>query len=156
MTDAAAGPLGHAGGVSDEELIAMMAVTVRVACRQLTDAQLAALSASVAQAATMPAKPGWDRKAIAHAQAIALLGDMTREPALIRAAGLAAGWTYDLALATGLAADGIICASRRRLLHHLRLRDADAAEQEIDKHLRVLSVMARLSAGGTRPASATA
>jgi hypothetical protein len=140
--------------VSDEELIAMMAVTVRVACGQLTDAQLAALSSSVAQAAALPAKPGWDRKAIAHAEALAMLGDVTREPALIRAAGLAAGWTYDLALAAGLAADGIILASRRRLLHHLRLGDAGAAEQEIDKHLRVLSVMARLSAGGTRPATA--
>lgn len=145
---------GTLAGMSDEELIAMMAVTVRVACAQLTDTQLAALSSSVAQAAALPARPGWDRKAVAHAEAIALLGDLTREPALIRAAGLAAGWTYDLALATGPAADGLIVASRRRLLHHLRLGEGGAAEKEMDKHLRVLSVMARLSAGRKRPASA--
>jgi hypothetical protein len=44
---------------------------------------------------------------------------MTGDPALIWLVGLAAGWTYDLAVAAGPAADGIILASRRRLLRPL-------------------------------------
>jgi GntR family transcriptional regulator, transcriptional repressor for pyruvate dehydrogenase complex len=134
--------------VTDEDLIAMLAVATRIACRCMTDAQLTALSSYVAQAAAMPAKPYWDRKAVAHAEAIGLLGDMTGDPVLTRLADLAVGWTYDLAVAAGPAADGIILNSRRRLLGHLAAGDADSAGQEIEKHLRVLRVMERLSRGG--------
>jgi GntR family transcriptional repressor for pyruvate dehydrogenase complex len=137
--------------VTDEELIAMLAVTVQLACRRMTPSQLAALSDSVAQAESVPAKPWWDRKAVAHAEMIGMLGDVTGDAALIRLAGLAAAWTYDLAVAAGPVADRIILASRRRLLCHLRAGDADAAAREIEDHLRVLSFMERLSRGaGTR------
>jgi GntR family transcriptional repressor for pyruvate dehydrogenase complex len=133
--------------VTDEDLIAMLAVTARTACHRMTTCQLAVLSGSVAQAESMPAKPFWDRKAVAHAEAIGLLGDMTGDPVLTRLAGLAVGWTYDLAVAAGPAADGIILNSRRRLLRHLRAGDAEAAGQELEKHLRVLRFMERLCRG---------
>src|ERR1700756_660474 len=106
--------------VTDEDLIAMLAVTARTACRRMTAGQLGALSGSVAQAESLPARPYWDRKAVAYAEAIRLLGDMTDDPVLIRLAGLAAGWTYDLAVAAGPRADGIILGSPRRLLRYLR------------------------------------
>jgi len=125
----------------------MLAVTARTACHRMTTCQLAVLSGSVAQAESMPAKPFWDRKAVAHAEAIGLLGDMTGDPVLTRLAGLAVGWTYDLAVAAGPAADGIILNSRRRLLRHLRAGDAEAAGQELEKHLRVLRFMERLCRG---------
>jgi hypothetical protein len=133
--------------VTDEQLIQLMAATVRAGCGRMTADQLAALAASVARAESLPARPWWDRKAVAHAETIGMLGVVTGDPALIWLAGLAAGWTYDLATAAGVAADGVILASRRRLLHALHASDADAAAQEIEKHLRVLSFMARLSSG---------
>jgi len=131
--------------VTDEELIELMAVTVQLGCARMTAAQLVAFSDCVARAEALPARPWWDRKAVAHAEAIGLLGEMTGEPALIRLAGLAAGWTYDRALAAGRAADQIILGSHRRLVDHLQAGDADAAAREISKQLRVLGFMARLS-----------
>ena len=136
--------------MTDEQLIQSMAAIVRAGCGRMTAAQFAALTASVAQAESLPARPWWDRKAVAHAETIAMLGVMTGDPALIRLAGLAAGWTYDLAMAAGVAADGGILASRRRLLHDLKAADAESAAQEIEKHLRALRFMARLSAGHER------
>ena len=133
--------------VTDEDLIAMLAVTARKACRRMTAGQLGALSGSVAQAESLPARPYWDRKAVAYAEAIRLLGDMTDDPVLIRLAGLAAGWTYDLAVAAGPGADGIILGSRRRLLGHLRAGDAEAAGLEVENHLRALRFMERISRG---------
>ena len=133
--------------VTDEDLIAMLAVTTRTACRRMTIGQFGALSGSVAQAESLPARPYWDRKAVAHAEAIRLLGDMTGDPVLIRLAGLGAGWTYDLAVAAGPRADGIILGSRRRLLGHLRAGDAEAAGFEIENHLHVLSFMEQISRG---------
>ena len=128
----------------------MLAVTTRAACRHMTSCHLAALTDGVAQAESLPAKPHWDRKAVAHAAVIGMLGDATGDPVLVRLAGLAAGWTYDLAVAAGPAADAIIRSSRRRLLGYLRAGDADAAAQEVEKHLQVLSMMERLAHGGSR------
>jgi DNA-binding GntR family transcriptional regulator len=136
--------------VTDEQLIQLMAAAVRAGCARMTADQLGALAASVAQAESLPARPWWERRAVAHAETIGLLGTMTGDPALTRVAGLAAGWTYDLAMAAGVAADAIILASRRRLLRDLRASDADAAGREIERHLRALSFMARLSAGDGR------
>jgi DNA-binding GntR family transcriptional regulator len=135
--------------VTDEELIGILAVTARLACRRMTPGHLAALSGSVAQAELVSARPHWDRKAVAHAEAIEMLGAATGDPVLRRVAGLAAAWTYDLAVAAGPGADGIIRGSRRRLLGHLRSGDAEAAGREMEHHLRVLSFMERLSRGGT-------
>src|ERR1700745_737457 len=134
--------------VTDEDLIAMLGVTARTACRRMTTGQLGALSGSVAQAELLPAKPYWDRKAVAHAEAIRLLGDVTGDPVLIRLAGLGAAWIYDLAVAAGPRADRMILSFRRRLLGHLRAGDAEAAGLEIENHLRVLCFMERISRGG--------
>jgi DNA-binding GntR family transcriptional regulator len=133
--------------VTNEQLIGMLAVTTRAACNRMTAYHLAVLTDGVAQAESLPAKPYWDRKAVAHAAVIGMLGDATGDPVLVWLSGLAAGWTYDLAVTAGPAADGIILGSRRRLLAHLRAGDAEAAAQEIEKHLRVLSMMERLARG---------
>ena len=134
--------------MTEDELIAMMGVVVRTGCRRMTSSQLAALSESVTHTESMLAKPWWDRKAVAHAEAIVIIGDLTSDPTLTRVADLAAGWTYDLAIAAGPVVDGVILASRRRLLFHFRARDPDAAEHEIERHLRVLRFMGQLSGRG--------
>lgn len=139
--------------VTDEDLIAMLAITARTACRRITPGQLASFSGSVAQAESLPAKPYWNRKAVAHAEVIGILGDVTGDPVLMRLAGLAVGWTYDLAVAAGPGADGIILGSRRRLIGHLRAGEVDAAGQEIESHLRVLAFLGRLSRSGRSKAA---
>jgi DNA-binding GntR family transcriptional regulator len=136
--------------VTDEELIGMLAVTARIACRRMTSGHLDALSGNVARAESVPARPYWDQKAVAHAEVIGMLGAVTGDPVLKRLAGLAVGWIYDLAAAAGPGADGIILGSRRRLLYHLRAGDAEAAGQELETHLRALTFMARLARAGTQ------
>jgi hypothetical protein len=136
--------------VTGEELIVMLAVTVEVACQRMTPSHLAALSASVGQAASLPARTSWERKAVAHAQTIGMLGDATGDLVLARAAGHAAGYAYVLALSAGPAADGIIRNGCLRLLGHMRTGDADAAGHEIEQTLRVLRFMARLARSRTR------
>jgi hypothetical protein len=66
----------------------------------------------------------------------------------------ASGWLYDLLMRVGPRADGIILSSRRRLLRHLKLRDADGAAREMEHHLTGLRYMGRL-ARGTISGSAT-
>lgn len=137
--------------MTDEQLIGMLAVTTQLACHRMTPGHLAALSDGVASAESLSARPHWDRKAVAHAAVIGMLGDATEDPVLIKVAGLAAGLTYSLAATAGPAADRIILGSRQRLLGHLRAGDAEAAGQEIEKHLRVLTTMERLFRAGSGP-----
>jgi len=57
---------------------------------------------------------------------------------LSRGAGLA----YDLMIAVGRAADGMITSSRQRLLAHLS-GDFEGAALEMERHLRVLGLSMR-------------
>jgi hypothetical protein len=104
-----------------------------------------ALSASVQQAACLPSRLEWDRKAAAHAEIFNLLGDATGDRVLARLAGVAVGWTHDLALTVGPVADTIILNSRRRLLGCLSDGDADGAGREMERHLSGLCFMGRVA-----------
>ena len=126
-------------------LISIQAMTARIACRWMTARQLEAVTESIDQAARVPARSQWERKAAAHAEIFGLLGDATGYPALAQRAGLAAAWLNDAALTVGPAADGMILSSRRRLLRCLRIRDVDGAGREMEHHLRGLDTMGRLA-----------
>jgi GntR family transcriptional regulator, transcriptional repressor for pyruvate dehydrogenase complex len=128
----------------EPNLIRVQATAARVACEQMTEAALRALSDSVDRAACLPARPGWERKAAAHAEIFGLLADVAGN----RTAGLSGGPAAamrDLMLTVGPAVDGMIASSRRRLLAHLSARDADDAALEMEAHLRVLHYMWRLA-----------
>ena len=135
---------GGATGDHDGQLIPVLAAAVRIACRRMTALQLKALHDSVEQAWRTPAAFGWDRKAAAHAEIFNLLAAATSDP-LAPVLRSGAGLAYDLMIGTGRAVDGMITSSRQRLLTHLRVGDADAAELEIESHLRVLHYMWRLA-----------
>jgi DNA-binding FadR family transcriptional regulator len=131
--------------VTDEVLILMQGTIVRAACQRMESAHLTALSASVQQAACLPSRLEWDRKAAAHAEIFNLLGDATGDPVLARVAGVAVGWTHDLALTVGPVSDTIILNSRRRLLGWLSDGDADGAGREMERHLSGLCFMGRVA-----------
>jgi hypothetical protein len=57
-------------------------------------------------------------------------------------------------LRQGAGPDGIVINSRRRVLEYLRSGDADTAALEMEKHLRILRVMWRLSGPEAQRASA--
>ena len=121
-------------------------MATRAACVRMTARHLKALRDSVGQACCLPTGFAWDRRASAHAQIVNLLADMTADhsiPAMVLTK--AVGTLYDLMVAAGPAADGMIKSSRRRLLALMRAGDADGAAAEMEHHLRGLRFMARLS-----------
>ena len=95
-------------------------------------------------AASLPTRPGWERKAAAHAEIFRLLAEIAGPPPAGNPDG-GAGFIRELMRAVGPAANGMITSSRRRLLTHLCAGEAGAAEQEMETHLRALHYMWRLT-----------
>jgi DNA-binding GntR family transcriptional regulator len=144
-------------GATTEDTLISLQSAVRIACQRMTAQHLNALQASVEQASCLSARQDWERKAAAHAELFNLLGDSIGDPVLALLVSSATGWLRDLLMTVGPRADGIILSSRRRLLRHLRTRDADGAAREIEHHLMGLHYMGRLArgtiSGRTTPAS---
>jgi DNA-binding GntR family transcriptional regulator len=130
----------------DDELIRWCALATHAACSRMTAPQLKALQDSVGQARSLPARSAWDRKAVAHAQILSLLADaITDPPVPAMLLNRAVGTVYDLIVTIGPAADGIILSSHRCLLELIRDGDAEGAAAEMERHLRRLHFMCRLS-----------
>jgi hypothetical protein len=132
--------------VRSAELIWIQATAarIRIACEKMTAPALGTLRDSVECAASLPTRPGWDRKAAAHAEIFRLLAEIAGDRAAGNAGG-GVGFAGELMHAVGPAANGMITSSRRRLLKHLLAGDVGAAEREMETHLRALHYMWRLS-----------
>jgi DNA-binding FadR family transcriptional regulator len=129
----------------DEGLIQVQAMVTRIACLRMTAQHLKALHDSVEHASCLPARSQWDRKAAAHAEIFRLLADVADDLFVAGEFRVGAGHMHDLMTTVGPAADGMIASSRRRLLAHLRAGDAEEAALEMEKHLRGLHYMWRLT-----------
>ncbi|HEX6453175.1 MAG TPA: hypothetical protein VF060_27410 [Trebonia sp.] len=136
----------------NEELIQMLATATRAARAATTTPRLAALQASLNQACRIPAGLWWDRKAAAHAEFFNALADAA-DPCAALVLNYAAGFVYDLMITAGRAADGMTIDSRRHVLAHLSAADLDGAALEMERHLRILSVMSRRAATRTHSAA---
>jgi hypothetical protein len=149
-TISAAGYLERIGPEPDSrsavELIWIQATVsrIRIACEKMTPPALGMLRDSVAGAASLPTRPGWEQKAAAHAEVFRLLAQIAGDRAEGNPSG-GAGIAGELMRAVGPAANGMITSSRQRLLGHLLTGDAAAAEREMETHLRVLHYMWRLT-----------
>ncbi len=130
-----------------EELTVMQALAARIACEQMTAPAMKILLDSVERASSLPTRPGWQRKAAAHAEFFRLLADAAGDRTADALAGQAR-LIGDLMCTVGPAANGMITSSRRRLLARLSAGDADGAALEVEEHLRVLHYMGRLAASG--------
>ena len=138
-------PFPRASADDAEELIRTQVMAARIACKQITGPSLKLLLDSVDRACCMPARPGWDRKAAAHAEIFTLLADVAGGQAAAARYARQARLIDDLMRTVGPAANGMIASSRRRLLMRLRYRDADGAALEMENHLRALHYMWRLA-----------
>jgi DNA-binding FadR family transcriptional regulator len=128
-----------------EEFIEMQVMTARVACGRITPSALLVLGESVQRAAGLPSRPGWEHKAVAHAETFRLLADVAARHGVATGADSTHRVMRDLMIMVGPAANGMILGSRRRLLAHLRAQDADGAGGEMEDHLNVLHYMWRLA-----------
>lgn len=108
------------------------------------------IGAHVEQGIRLPRKPGWERKAAAHAQLYLLLADAADDPVVASVLRMGAVLVRDLAVTAGPGTDRMITSAHRRLLAHIRAADADAAEHETDSYLRGLYDKSHLAAAPTR------
>ncbi len=137
-----------------EELIQLLAAACRITGNGITSARQMALRSCMDQACSIPAELGWERKAAAHAEFFNALADATDDPRLGRLFCHGAGFAHDLMITAGRAADGMVANSRKRMLACLCAGDADEAAREMEKHLKTLHFMGRLTAPQARRASA--
>lgn len=133
-----------------EELIWAQVTAARVACEQMTGPALDLLLDSMDRACRVPARPGWERKADAHAEIFRLLADIAGSPATADEHSDPVLLIRDLMHTVGPAASGMITGSQRRLLACLRAGDADGAAREMEDHLRTLHFLGRLASGAAR------
>jgi DNA-binding FadR family transcriptional regulator len=129
----------------NDELIRAHVSATRVACGRVTARHLKALHDSVEQACRVPAAVRWERKAAAHAKVFNVLADAANDPSIAPVLSSGAGLAYDLMVPAGRVTDSVIANSRRRILAHLRARDAVGAAPEMETHLRVLYHLWRLA-----------
>jgi DNA-binding FadR family transcriptional regulator len=134
----------------NEEMIQALAIATRIAFATITSPGQAALRACVDQACDIPAGFRWERKATAHAEFFTTLADVAGDLCVTPVLNHAAGFAHDLMISAGRAADSIIINSRRRMLAQLRAGNADEAALEMEKHLRILSFMCRVTTSPTR------
>jgi DNA-binding GntR family transcriptional regulator len=144
-------PLPRAPVPCAEDLIWMQVKATRAACQRLTGPALELLLDSVDRACGLAARPGWERKANAHAEIFALLAEVAGGPATAGRYGGRVRLLGDLMCTVGPVTDGMITSSRRRLLSRLRAGDAEGAALEMENHLRTLHYMGRLAGADERP-----
>jgi len=136
--------LYHLGAITPQQLtearIWLSAIVVRVACERLTEEDLEALEANV-EAATRAQKAGnFDERARLHRQFHVILATATRNPIIqITMEGMMEVMSQFIK-GIGPSENPYTLPSRRRLLAHLRARDADAAVLEMTKFLQRLEV----------------
>jgi len=130
--------------VMTDELVVAQISAARIASRRATAEHLEALRDSVELACRIPATVPWDRRAAAHAEFFNVLGDVLGDSVVAPVLSDGAKLDYDLMVAAGCQAEGMIVGSRRRFLEYLRTGDADAAALEMEKHLCVLYYMWQL------------
>jgi DNA-binding FadR family transcriptional regulator len=129
----------------DEGMIQAQVIAARLACARMTARHLKTLQDSVERACGLAGGSQWDRKAAAHAEIFGLLADLADDPVLAPVLRGGPGYVRELMMAVGRVADGMVVSSRRRLLAHLHAGDGEGAALEMERHLRVLHYMWRLT-----------
>ena len=122
---------------ADDTTIQILALAVQDVCGRLT----------APRACLMPGHVGWDLRAAAHAEIFALLADAAAEhQVLARMLNFGVGFTHHLMIAAGPVAGLVTAHSSERLLALLSAGDAEAAADEMGRHLKVLRFLRRLAA----------
>ncbi len=131
--------LYHLGAITPQQLtearVWLSEMVVRVVCERATEEDLAALEANVAAASLAEKAGNFEERARLHRQFHNILAAATRNPIIeITMEGVMEVMRQFIA-GIGPSENPFTLPSRRRLLKHLRARDADAAVAEITRFL---------------------
>jgi DNA-binding FadR family transcriptional regulator len=131
--------LYHLGAITPEHLTEartwLSEIVVRVACERLTEADLDALEVNVDAAAAAQKAGNFDERARLHREFHNLLAACTRNPIIEITMEAVMEVMRKFIESIGPSENPYTLPSRRRLLKHLRARDADAAVAEMTKFL---------------------
>jgi GntR family transcriptional regulator, transcriptional repressor for pyruvate dehydrogenase complex len=130
------------GGISLEQLtearLGIEAMVVRSASACADAAAIGVLEDNIKRAEAETRAGNLEKKTRLNIEFHALLAAATKNPVLELVMASILGVVERFAVQIGSVMDLDVIASRRRLLDHLRVRDADAAVAEMNRHLRVL------------------
>lgn len=134
--------LYHLGAISPEHLtearIWLSEIVVRVACERMTEDDLQALEENVALAAEAQKSGDFDERSRLHREFHNLLAASTRNPIIDITMEAVMEVMRKFIDRIGPSENPYTLPSRRRLLKHLRARDAEAAVKEMTKFLERL------------------
>jgi len=134
--------LYHLGAIKPEHLtearVWLSEIVVRVACERLTEEDLAALEENVALATKADKAGNFQLRANLHREFHNLLAAATRNPIIQITMEGVMEVMREFVKAIGPSDNPFTLPSRRRLLKHLRARDANAAVAEMNKFLERL------------------
>ena len=134
--------LYHLGAIKPEHLtearVWLSDIVVRVACERLTEEDLQALEENVVLAAKATKAGNFQERADLHREFHNLLAVATRNPIIQITMEGVMEVMREFVKAIGPSDNTYTLPSRRRLLKHLRARDADAAVAEMNKFLERL------------------
>ena len=134
--------LYHLGAINADHLtearVWLSSMVVRVACERATDSDLKALEENVALATKATKAGDFSQRVELHRQFHNLLAVMTRNPIIEIMMEAVMEVMREFIKTIGPSNHDFTLPSRRRLLKHLRARDADAAVAEMSKFLEQL------------------
>jgi DNA-binding FadR family transcriptional regulator len=134
--------LYHLGAITPEHLtearIWLSAIVVRVACERITEADLQRLEANVEAAARAHKAGNFEERATLHREFHTILAASTRNPIIEITMEAVMEVMRKFIERIGPSDNNYTLPSRRRLIKHLRDRDADAAVAEMTKFLERL------------------
>lgn len=110
-------------------------IVVEVACERATDQMLDALEANIADAARLSREGRTTEKAIVNIKFHNLLAEATGNPVLVAFMQSLMEVMTDLVMKLGTPQSDQVFRSRRKLVKHLRARDADSAVKEMQSYL---------------------
>ena len=134
--------LYHLGAITPDQLtearIWLSAIVVRVACERITEADLQRLEANVEAAARAHKAGNFEERATLHREFHTILAAATRNPMIEITMEAVMEVMRKFIERIGPSENNYTLPSRRRLIKHLRDRDADAAVAEMTKFLERL------------------
>lgn len=114
----------------------MEAFIVRVACQRADAEMLDALDTNVDEVARLSEARDWERKAVVNVEFHNLLAQATGNPVMVAMMQGLMDVMLKIVLRLGPTEGDVVLQSRRRLMVHMRNRDADAAVAEMHEHLQ--------------------
>jgi DNA-binding FadR family transcriptional regulator len=131
--------LYHLGAITPTDLtearIWLSAIVVRVACERITEEEIQALERNVEAAAAAAKSGNFELRAGIHRQFHNILAASTGNPIIIITMEAVMEVMRKFIERIGPSDNSYTLPSRRRLIKHLRARDADAAVDEMTKFL---------------------